>query len=231
MKKKLIRGSLLAVLIAICLFIFISFYGNPIKKSAVSRELLHHLEEKYDEKFTLVESSYNWKMGTYGGVYQPENNKNIQFTAEKYQTDIIGDYYPEETWLNEIEKELIPTAREIFSDYEQVEASIVWGIGDDEVKDGHIPSYKDISNRDALQIIMRKKAYYTAVDQEEVEQQIFALVQFLKEKSNTVGIMVAFDAPDEKASLGEKDGFYNIAGKDLPDISTISDIRKYLIEL
>ncbi|MBD3107485.1 hypothetical protein IEO70_03830 [Bacillus sp. AGMB 02131] len=231
MKKKLIRGSLLAVLITICLFLFISFYGNPTKKSAVSRELLHHLEEKYDEKFILVESSYNWKMGTYGGVYQPEQNKDIQFTAEKYQTDIIADYYPEEVWLYEIEQELIPTAKEIFADYDQVQASTVWGIGDDEVMDGHIPSYKDITNRDALQIVMRKKAYYTAIDKEEVEQRIFALVQFLKEKSNTVGIMVAFDDPDEKASLDDKDGFYNIAGKDLPDISNVSDIRKYLIEL
>ena len=178
MKKKLLWGSLLTALIAISLFVLISFYGNPIKKSTVSRDLLPHLEEKYDEKFTLVKSSYNWKSGTYGGVYQPEQNKDIQFTAEKYQTDIIADYYPEEVWLYEIEQELIPTAKEIFADYDQVEASIVWGIGDDEVKDGHIPSYKDITNRDALQIVMRKKAYYTAVDKEEVEQRIFALVQF-----------------------------------------------------
>ena len=229
MKKKIVWGSFLVAIIAICLYVFISFFGNPIKKYTVSRELLNKLEEKYDEKFTLVESSYYWKVGTYGGVYQPEKNKNIQFTAEKYRTGDFSDYYPEETWLYEIEKELIPKAKEIFSDYDQVEASTVWGIGSDEVKEGSIPSYKDISNKDALQIIIRGKADFTEVNKEEVEQQIFILVQFLKEKSNTVGIMVSFDTPEEAAN--KEDGFYNIAGQDIPDINNVSDIQKYLIEL
>ena len=229
MKKKIVWGSFLVAIIAICLYVFISFFGNPIKKYTVSRELLNKLEEKYDEKFTLVESSYYWKVGTYGGVYQPEKNKNIQFTAEKYRTGDFSDYYPEETWLYEIEKELIPKAKEIFSDYDQVEASTVWGIGSDEVKEGSIPSYKDISNGDALQIIIRGKADFKEVNKEEVEQQIFILVQFLKEKSNTVGIMVSFDNPEEAAN--KEDGFYNIAGQDIPDINNVSDIQKYLIEL
>ena len=229
MKKKIVWGSFLVAIIAICLYVFISFFGNPIKKYTVSRELLNKLEEKYDEKFTLVESSYYWKVGTYGGVYQPEKNKNIQFTAEKYRTGDFSDYYPEETWLYEIEKELIPKAKEIFSDYDQVEASTVWGIGSDEVKEGSIPSYKDISNKDALQIIIRGKADFTEVNKEEVEQQIFILVQFLKEKSNTVGIMVSFDNPEEAAN--KEDGFYNISGQDIPDINNVSDIQKYFIEL
>ena len=229
MKKKIVWGSFLVAIIAICLYVFISFFGNPIKKYTVSRELLNKLEEKYDEKFTLVESSYYWKVGTYGGVYQPEKNKNIQFTAEKYRTGDFSDYYPEETWLYEIEKELIPKAKEIFSDYDQVEASTVWGIGSDEVKEGSIPSYKDISNKDALQIIIRGKADFTEVNKEEVEQQIFILVQFLKEKSNTVGIMVSFDNPEEAAN--KEDGFYNIAGQDIPDINNVADIQQYLIEL
>ena len=229
MKKKIVWGSFLVAIIAICLYVFISFFGNPIKKYTVSRELLNKLEEKYDEKFTLVESSYYWKVGTYGGVYQPEKNKNIQFTAEKYRTGDFSDYYPEETWLYEIEKELIPKAKEIFSDYDQVEASTVWGIGSDEVKEGSIPSYKDISNGDALQIIIRGKADFKEVNKEEVEQQIFILVQFLKEKSNTVGIMVSFDNPEEAAN--KEDGFYNIAGQDIPDINNVSDIQKYFIEL
>lgn len=229
MKKKIVWGSFLVAIIAICLYVFISFFGNPIKKYTVSRELLNKLEEKYDEKFTLVESSYYWKVGTYGGVYQPEKNKNIQFTAEKYRTGDFSDYYPEETWLYEIEKELIPKAKEIFSDYDQVEASTVWGIGSDEVKEGSIPSYKDISNKDALQIIIRGKADFTEVNKEEVEQQIFILVQFLKEKSNTVGIMVSFDNLEEAAN--KEDGFYNISGQDIPDINNVSDIQKYFIEL
>ena len=229
MKKKIVWGSFLVAIIAICLYVFISFFGNPIKKYTVSRELLNKLEEKYDEKFTLVESSYYWKVGTYGGVYQPEKNKNIQFTAEKYRTGDFSDYYPEETWLYEIEKELIPKAKEIFSDYDQVEASTVWGIGSDEVKEGSIPSYKDISNGDALQIIIRGKADFKEVNKEEVEQQIFILVQFLKEKSNTVGIMVSFDNPEEAAN--KEDGFYNIAGQDIPDINNVADIQQYLIEL
>ena len=229
MKKKIVWGSFLVAIIAICLYVFISFFGNPIKKYTVSRELLNKLEEKYDEKFTLVESSYYWKVGTYGGVYQPEKNKNIQFTAEKYRTGDFSDYYPEETWLYEIEKELIPKAKEIFSDYDQVEASTVWGIGSDEVKEGSIPSYKDISNGDALQIIIRGKADFTEVKKKEVEQQIFTLVQFLKEKSNTVGIMVSFDNPEEAAN--KEDGFYNIAGQDIPDINNVADIQQYLIEL
>ena len=229
MKKKIVWGSFLVAIIAICLYVFISFFGNPIKKYTVSRELLNKLEENYVETLTLVEASYYWKVGTYGGVYQPEKNKNIQFTAEKYRTGDFSDYYPEETWLYEIEKELIPKAKEIFSDYDQVEASTVWGIGSDEVKEGSIPSYKDISNKDALQIIIRGKADFTEVNKEEVEQQIFILVQFLKEKSNTVGIMVSFDNPEEAAN--KEDGFYNIAGQDIPDINNVADIQQYLIEL
>ena len=229
MKKKLVWGSFIVVFIAICLFIFINFFGNPIKKYTVSRELLNKLEEKYDEDFTLVTSSYYWKTGTYGGVYQPEKNKNIQFTAEEYQTGNFSDYYPEEIWLFEMEKELIPKAKEIFSDYDKVEASTVWGIGSDEVKEGSIPSYKDISNGEALQIIIRAKVPYSKVNKEVVEEQIFTLVQFLKEKSNTVGIMVGFANPEEKAN--KKDGFYNISGKNILDISDVSDINKYLIEL
>lgn len=205
MKKKSVLGLLLVVIISLCLFLFISFFGNPIKKYTVSRELLNQLEEKYDEKFTLVKSSYYWKFGTYGGVYQPEENKHIQFTAEKHQTGSFSDYYPEELWLDEMEKELIPTAKEIFADYDQVQASTVWGIGNDEVKDGKIPTYKDISNGDALQIVIRKKVAYSDIDKEEVEQKIFTLVQFLKEKSNTVGLMVAFDDPEE--AINKEDGF------------------------
>ena len=229
MKKKIILGlSLVAILV--CLYLFISFFGNPIKKYTVSQELLNILEEKYDEKFILVKSSYNWKFGTYGGVYQPEKNKNIQFTAEKYQTGNYSDYYPEEIWLYEMDKELIPKAKEIFSDYDQVQASTVWGIGSDEVKDGEIPTYKDISSGDAFQKIKKKKVDYSDVNKEEVEQKIFTLVQFLKEKSNTVGIMVAFDSPEEVAA-NKEEGFYNIAGENIRDISNVSDIKKYFIEL
>ena len=229
MRKKIVWGSFLVAIIAIGLFVFISFFGNPIKKYTVSRELLNNLEEKYDEKFTLVEASYYWKVGTYGGVYQPEKNKNIQFAAEKYKTGVFSDYYPEETWLYEMEKELIPKAKEIFSGYDQVEASTVWGIGSDEVKEGSIPSYKDISNKDALQIIIRAEVAYTEVNKEKVEQQIFTLVQFLKEKANTVGLMVSFDSPEEAAN--KEDGFYNIAGQNIPNINNVSDIKKYFIEL
>ncbi|WP_042348327.1 YfjL-like protein [Bacillus massiliigorillae] len=229
MKKKIVWGSFLVAIIAICLLIFISLFGNPIKKYTVSRELLNKLEEKYDEKFTLVKSSYYWKVGTYGGVYQPEKNKNIHFTAEKYHTGNFSDYYPEEIWLYDMEKELIPKAKEIFSDYDQVEASTVWGIGSDEAKEGRIPTYKDISNGDALQIIIRAKVDYTDVNKEVVEQKIFTLVQFLKEKSNTVGLMVAFDSPKEAAN--KEDGFYNIAGQNIRDINNVSDINKYFIEL
>jgi len=230
MKKKIVWGSFLVALIAICLYIFISFFGNPIKKYTVSRELLTKLEEKYDEQFTLVKSYYEWKTGTYGGVYQPEKNQNIQFSAVKYQSGSYSDYYPEETWLYEMENELIPKAKEIFFDYDQVKASTVWGIGNDEVKEGRIPNYKDISNGDALQIIIRGKVAYTDVNKQDVEQRIFTLVQFLKEKSNTVGIMVAFDNPEETATNNE-DGFYNITGQNTRDINNVSDIKKYLIEL
>ena len=229
MKKKRVLGLLLVVIIALCLYLFISLFGNPIKKYTVSRELLNQLEEKYDEKFTLVKSSYYWKFGTYGGVYQPEENKHIQFTVEKHKTGSFTDYYPEELWLYEMEKELIPTAKEIFADYDQVQASTVWGIGSDEVKDGKIPTYKDISNGDVLQIIIRKKVDYIDVNKEEVEQKIFTLVQFLKEKSNTVGIMVAFDSPKEEAN--NEDGFYNIAGENIRDIRNVSDVSKYFIKL
>ena len=103
MRKKLLWGSFLVAILGICLFIFISSFGNPIKEYSVSREILIKLEEKYDEKFTLVKSSYYWKSGTYGGVYIPEKNKNIQFTAEKYRTGNFSDYYPEEIWLYEME--------------------------------------------------------------------------------------------------------------------------------
>ena len=72
------------------------------------------------------------------------------------------------------------------------------------------------------------KIAYTDVNKEEVEQQIFTLTQFLKEKSNTVGLMVRFDDPDETAN--EKGGFYNIDGRDLPYNSQASDVHKYLIE-
>ena len=229
MKRKIVLGLSIVAIVTVCFYLFIIFFGNPIKKYTVSQELLSKLEEKYDEKFTLVKSSYNWKFGTYGGVYQSEKNKNIQFTAEKYRSGNIGDYYPEEIWLYEMEKELIPKAKEIFSDYDQVSASTVWGIGDDEIKDGHIPSYKDISNQDALQIIVRKKVDYSDVNLEDVEQKIFTLVQFLKEKSNTVGIMVAFDSPEE--AKNKEDGFYTIEGVNIRDISNISDIKKYFIEL
>ena len=228
MTKKIVLGVCLFAITTVCFYLFIS--GNPIKKYTVSRELLIKLEEKYDEKFTLVKSSYYWKFGTYGGVYQPEKNKNIQFTAEKYQTGNYSDYYPEEIWLYEMDKELIPKAKEIFSDYDQVQASTVWGIGSDEVKDGEIPTYKDISSGDAFQIIIRKKVDYSDVNKEEVEQKIFTLVQFLKEKSNTVGIMVAFDSPEEVAA-NKEDGFYNIAGENIRDINNVSDIKKYFIEL
>lgn len=229
MNKKIILSVFLFVIIAVCLYLFIGLFGNPIKKYTVSRELLNHLEEKYDEKFTLVKSSYSWKVGTYGGVYQPEKNKNIQFAAEKYKTGNFSDYYPEEIWLYEMEKELIPKAKEIFSDYDQVVASTVWGIGSDEVKDGSIPNYKDISNGDALQIIIRAKIAYSDVNKEEVENKIFTLVQFLKENSNTVGILVAFDGPEEVEN--NEDGFYNIAGVNIRDIRNVSDINKYFIEL
>lgn len=229
MKKKIVWGSFLVAIIAICLFLFISTFGNPIKKYTVSRELLNKLEEKYDEKFILVESSYNWKFGTYGGVYQPEINKNIQFTAEKYRSGNFSDYYPEEIWLYEMEKELIPKAKEIFFDYDQVEASTVWGIGSEEVKGGSIPTYKDISTGDALQISIRANVAYSDVNKEEVEQKIFNLVQFLKGKSNTVGVFVAFDSPEE--ATNKEAGFYNIAGENIRDISNVSDINKYFIKL
>lgn len=229
MKKKIALGLFLVAIIVVCLYLFISLFGNPIKKYTVSQELLNKLEEKYDEKFILVKSTYYWKVGTYGGVYQPEKNKNIQFTAEKYQTVNFSDYYPEEIWLYEMEKELIPKAKEIFFDYDQVEASTVWGIGSDEVKEGSIPTYKDISNDNALQIIIRAKVAYSDVNREEVEQKIFTLVQFLKEKTNTVGLMVAFDSPEGAAN--KEDGFYNIAGVNIRDISNVSDINKYFIKL
>lgn len=80
---KIILYTALAILLAIALFIVLSFYGNPISKIMANKAADQYLETHYTELDLVRERAYyNFKDGTYVVELWDKNSIDTKFTLE-----------------------------------------------------------------------------------------------------------------------------------------------------
>lgn len=82
-KSKIILYTALAILLAIALFIVLSFYGNPISKIMADKAADQYLETHHRDLDLVHERAYyNFKDGTYVVELWDENSIDTKFTLE-----------------------------------------------------------------------------------------------------------------------------------------------------
>lgn len=83
------------VFIAISIFVYASFFGNPISYLKAKQEINKYINENYQNSvdLTINSISYNTKMNGYGAKVSHESNENIGSYIYYHNTGNISDYY------------------------------------------------------------------------------------------------------------------------------------------
>ena len=63
--KKIIRVSLISILLSCIAFFYLLFYGNPVTKYIAMYKAGSYLHEKYGLEFTSIYADYNFENETY----------------------------------------------------------------------------------------------------------------------------------------------------------------------
>lgn len=147
MKKQtwiiLIFGVIVLVLAA---WVTIAFNGLPWKEKAVAGKLENYLEEKYDQKFIMKESFYNFKDGSYGAWFYPAQDELMEFYAEEgFGEHTYVENYPEELWARQLKEAVQPIAKNVYPEIEKVDTSYVTYESLDIVKGPEIPPFDQSS--------------------------------------------------------------------------------------
>ena len=93
--KKIIFGVLSLVILAILamvLYFYISFSGNPIERFNQQRALIKVYEISYNEDFKVVSSDYNYKRNEYSYSIYSKSNPEITFTTTLDEAGRIDKY-------------------------------------------------------------------------------------------------------------------------------------------
>lgn len=83
------------VVISISLFVYTSFFGNPVSYLNAKHEINKYINEKYQNniKLNIDSISYNSKMNGYGAKVSHEANENVSSYIYYHNTGNISDYY------------------------------------------------------------------------------------------------------------------------------------------
>ncbi|MEK4509737.1 hypothetical protein [Paenibacillus sp. FSL K6-2524] len=108
----------------ICLFIAALVYyiceGSPWKRYEFKKTVLAYCEERFSQKIEVDKVKYSFKDNSYWVIAHPINNKEVKFKifrfVDKLQNiDELTDYYLQASWEYDVNKELDPFVKSIYS--------------------------------------------------------------------------------------------------------------------
>lgn len=217
---------LVVLLLLVCAYLLMSFYGLPWKKAQTAKELEAYVEDKYDIAVHLKERHYNFKGMNYGATFVLEDNEHILFTAEKYKSGTLSDYYAEALWVEEAKNDIDPLLKESFASLTMKESRInpVYGMGDELVKDKEVPSYKMVKT--GVDVAVYFKDEWNKTSEVALVNEGFKFIQLLKEKGIvTLGVRLYLERELEE----NRTQMFAIAiePKDFQHITSPRDMEKY----
>lgn len=166
-----------------------SIYGLPWKKNAIAEKLKIHLEEKYNEEFERKDSFYNFKDGSYGGVFYPSNDSTLEFYAEEGFAEYkYVDTYPEVLWARQLEEDIKPLYQKIYPELQTVETHYVTYQSLDKVKGPNIPRYDEAK----AELSAHFELEQSFSNSEEQWQPITELVQMIQSLSAETDVSFRF---------------------------------------
>ena len=233
--KKLIKvtlGIISAAVIAFGGFGYVSFNGVPWEKVKVSQELEKHVENKYNINVEVVDKYYNFKDGSYGAMFKVHGDqREFTFNSHKVSNGEYWDYYVEELWKSQLNKESYPIIKRSFESLpiESYDYFFIYGIADElQIESNDIPNYKKVNSK--LDLVLRLQDYWSEETKKKGINETYMLIQELKKKDiDNIGLAIYYkEGSDEQ----EKEHFYGISFEagDLKMVHTKEDIEKYFIE-
>lgn len=112
-KKRMLIISVVVIVAGVAAWITSAFYGLPWKEKAIAAKLESYLEKRYEQDFTLKESFYNFKNGSYGAWFYPASDPELEFYAEEgFAEYTYVDIYPEVLWARQLKDAVQPIAKE-----------------------------------------------------------------------------------------------------------------------
>lgn len=210
-----------AVLIIIGTIVSYFILGNPITRNTVSVELQDYLEDKYDEKFVLIDVYYNFKDGSYGAEF--EDKSGISFNAEKLHSS-YSDYYVENLWTTQLEKEVDSTLKNNLPSLsiEEINYNFVYGIANDlKVDPNKIPNYKDVDSE--LSIMIKISGEFKNEHKAQYLKEILNTLSILKKNEIYVDFNVYFKSHNEEG----KSYNINIESHQINEIDSLKKLDEY----
>lgn len=228
MKKGVLLALTLSV-VGVCLYFFIAFYGLPWKKASTAKELERYVEEKYAIDVRLKERYYNFKDGSYAAEFTLESDPSISFSAAKYHSGTLSDYYSEAVWVNQVEMDIAPILNRSFPSLSMDSHSVnpVYGMGDELVNGQDIPSYKDVLT--GVDVGVHFATAWTEETEELLVKEGFDFIASLQAKGvQNIGVRLYLQ---DKPLEDDRTQTYaiSIEPSDFNQIETIEDLEKHLI--
>lgn len=231
---KIILYTALAILLAIALFILLSFYGNPISKIMADKAADKYLETHYTDLDLVHERAYyNFKDGTYVVRLWDKHSIDTKFTLEfdsfgKMKRDTFDDrlfntFRRYMGFLDELGDEI---AKDSGFDFE------IWLRPDDDIDYRDYLTLDQDFDKDNLpsKITADFKAYAEKPSLEDLMNGLKKLYEVLKERDIAVSSYSGLVIPyDDKKEDGEAETWKNaISVNDVPEEVIIKEDMKEL---
>lgn len=217
-RKLLLIVSAMLVVASAAAWIASAFYGLPWKEKAVAAKLENYLEKRYEKDFTLKESFYNFKDGSYGGWFYPAGDPELEFHAEEgFAEYTYVDNYPEEVWARQLKEAVHPLTKGIFPKVSSVSTGYVTYESLDIVKGPEIPPFDQAGAM--LSVRVEEKEAFN--EKEEQWQKVAELVKAVQDLSTTTEVM--FNFIDKKKGI---ETFMMCPPKTETEISTVQQAKK-----
>lgn len=144
MKKKYV--IILVILIALSSIIYFALFGNPLKKYLLKKQAYDYLQNRYDQKMVVSDVYYDFLLSSYQIKAYPIGQKYLEFNIFYIPEEkSFGDDYLSQYWINEVDSELVPFVRYIYSNqaYAHFDFSMhpIYNVRNKLII---IPSYKDV---------------------------------------------------------------------------------------
>lgn len=220
---KIILYTALAILLAIALFIVLSFYGNPISKIMADKAADQYLETHHRDLDLVHERAYyNFKDGTYVVRLWDKNSVDTKFdlsfdsfakmTNDTYSDRLFNTFCRYMSFLDELGDEI---AKDSGLDFE------LWLRPDDDIDYREYLTLDQEFDRDILpsKITAGFKAYAEKPSLDDLMNGLKKVYEALKERNIAVSEYSGLVVPNaDKAEEGEAESWANaISAGDVPE--------------
>ncbi|MEW9052519.1 MAG: hypothetical protein AB2392_15265 [Neobacillus sp.] len=192
-------------------------------KTIASFQMTRYLEDKYDQEFVVDKKRYDFINGKFYIVVHPKIDPSLSFrTMDGYGDFKYVDYYLEELWVKQVEKDYSPFITKYFPDFKRFNAKTVYGTGMEQVSSGDIPNYKDA--RPTLSLVIRFDQEADERINEEFYQKVFLLVQKIQKDQSKIELSFLFKSEEEKDGQKPDLPFFTISPVQMKSIKSIEDV-------